>query len=216
VLVIGLGGGSVVKRMWRDYPWMRLDVVEIDEKVVEVAQCYFAVPQDERIRIFVEDGAGFVRVAPETYDVILIDAFDDDFVPRPLLTEEFLRACRDCLSPEGVIAYNVIGAVYGPHSRAFRSLYRTVRNVWRNVWVFPIGISQDSTDKTRNIVLFASDAQVDDEVLLARIANRANGRVSVPAFERCGEDLYRGKIRAGDVPIITEHHNRARRNRRRH
>jgi len=97
-LFIGLGGGSAVKRMWRDYPALAIDVAEIDEKVVEVAYRFFALPHDARIRVFVEDGAGFVRTAPDLYDLIIIDAFDDDFVPRPLMTEEFLRACRDCLS----------------------------------------------------------------------------------------------------------------------
>jgi spermidine synthase len=214
-LFIGLGGGSVVKRMWRDYTQLALDVVEIDEKVVEVAHEYFSVPRDPRIRVFVDDGAGFIRITPEVYDYVVIDAFDDDFVPRPLLTEEFLRGCHDHLAHDGVVAYNVIGAVYGPHSRAFRSLYRTLRNTWRRVWVFPIDLANDATDRTRNIIVLASDAELSDDQLLDRIASRVDGRVSVPSFERFGEDLYRGKVRAGDVPILTEHATRSRGGRRR-
>jgi spermidine synthase len=203
-LVIGLGGGSVVKRMWRDYPWMHVDAVEIDAEVVRIADEFFELPDDERIRVFVDDGRTFVATCTETYDVVIIDAFDDDHVPRPLLTEEFMRECRDLLTEGGVIAYNVIGAVYGSQSRPFRSLYRTAANLWRQVWVFPLGISDDIADKTRNIVMLASDAELDEEELLDRIANRVNGLVTVPAFERFGEDLYRGGIRTGDVPIITE------------
>lgn len=89
-LVIGLGGGTVVKRMWRDYPAMRIDVVELDPVVVDVARRYFALPDNERIRVMVGDGRAFVETTPECYDLLLVDAFDDDHVPRTFTTEEIL------------------------------------------------------------------------------------------------------------------------------
>lgn len=204
MLVLGLGGGSFVKRAWRDYPWLHIDAVEIDPEVVEVARAYFALPDDERIRVIVEDGRAFVRLAQDPYDIIVIDAFDDDHVPRPLLTEEFMRDCIGRLTPGGVIVYNIIGAVYGPHSRPFRSVYRTAANLWRNVWVFPLGIGDAPADNTRNIIMLATDAEMTEEQLLTRIASRVDGIVTVPAFERFAEDLYRGTIRSGDVPIMSD------------
>ena len=203
-LVIGLGGGSLVKRMWRDYAPIEIDAVEIDEQVVNIAREYFALPEDERIRVFVDDGRAFLDYCAETYDIIVIDAFDDDHIPRPLLTEEFLLACRERLSANGVVAYNLIGAVSGSHSKPFRSLYRTVATVWRNVWVFPIGSADGVTDSTRNMILLASDVELSTEALLERIACRVDGTVTVTGFERFGEDLYRGPIRSGDVAVITD------------
>ena len=203
-LVIGLGGGTVVKRMWRDYPWMHLDAVEIDPDVIEVARAFFALPQDPRIRIFEAEGRGFVRLASDIYDIVVIDAFDDDRVPVPLATEEFMRDVRDRMSEGGVIAYNYIGAIYGAESRLFRSLYRTASNVWRNLWVFPIGLNEDVTDRTRNVILLASDTDVDADAFLERIASRVEGMVTVPGFESFGQDWYRGGIRTGDVPILVE------------
>jgi spermidine synthase len=203
-LVIGLGGGSVVKRMWRDYPEMSLDVVEIDSEVVDVARELFGVPDDPRIRIFTEEGRGFVRLAPDIYDIVIVDAFDDDRVPRQLTCEEFMRDARDCMSPDGVIAYNVIGSIYGPHSKPFRSLYRTLANTWARIWVFPLEFSQDARDTSRNVIVLASDAELTDDELLNRISTRVDGIVTVPRFERFGEDLYRGSIRSGDVPLLIE------------
>jgi spermidine synthase len=201
-LVIGLGGGSVVKRMWRDYPEMRLDVVELDPEIVDAAHRYFALPEDERISIFVGDGRAFVEETPDTYDIVLVDAFDEDRVPRPLTTEEFMRAVRDRLGSGGVIAYNFIGMPWGDHSKPFRSLYRTLANVWRGVWVFALneGVLAEGT----NLVLMASDAEVSDDKLRARLADRVGGKVTVPAFETFGDDLYTGEIRTGDVPIIAD------------
>ena len=212
-LVIGLGGGSLVKRMWRDYAPMRIDAVEIDAEVVDIAHELFELPHDERIRVFVGDGREFVETCTDAYDIIVIDAFDDDYVPRPLITEEFLRTCRDRLAPDGVIAYNVIGSVYGPHSKQFRSLHRTASNVWRSVWTFPVNISDDARDQTRNIVMLASDAALSSDELLDRVADRVGGLVTVPGFERFAEDLYRGAIRTGDVGLLLDP---VAKNRRRH
>ncbi len=203
-LVIGLGGGSLVKRMWRDYAPMHVDAVELDPAVVDLAYDYFMLPDDDRIVVYAEDGRDFLRLTDATYDIIVIDAFDDDHIPRHLMTEEFLRECRDRLSADGVIAYNLIGAVYGPHSKPFRSLHRTANNVWRTVWTFPLGIADDILDDTRNIVLLASDIELTEDELLTRIADRVGGLVTVPRFERFGEDLYRGGIRTGDVPLLTD------------
>ena len=97
-LVIGLGGGSVVKRMWRDYPAMSLDVAEIDGEVVEVASALFELPDDDRIDVHIADGREFLTRRLDTYDIIIVDAFDDDRVPRPLLTEEFMRLAKDHLA----------------------------------------------------------------------------------------------------------------------
>lgn len=213
-LVLGLGGGSVVKRMWRDYPKMWLDVVELDPEVVDIARSFFELPDDPRITVIVEDGRSFVRRAAGPYDIIIIDAFDDDRIPRPMTTEEFLRECRDLLAPGGVIAYNVIGSVRGDESKPFRSLHRTASNVWRNVWTFTVGSADGSPEHTGNLVMLATDAEVTEDTLLERIAVRVGGLVTVPAFERFGDDLYRGSLRTGDVPLITDPPRSGRRERR--
>ena len=203
-LAVGLGGGSVVKRMWRDYPAMHIDVAEIDAEVAETARAFFALPDSERISIAIADGREFLKLTTDTYDIIIIDAFDEDRVPHHLQTEEFMREVRERLSPEGVVAYNFIGAVYGQRSKPFRSLHRTACNVWRSVWTFPVGLGDDVADTTRNIILLASDIDLGVDELLDRIASRVDGLVSVPGFERFGEDLYDGAIRSGDVAMLLD------------
>ncbi len=201
-LVIGLGGGSVVKRMWRDYQDMTLDVVELDPEIVEVAHRFFELPRDPRIRVVVDDGRAFLETATGNWDIVIVDAFDEDRVPRSLTTEEFLRLVRDRLSADGVVAYNFIGAPTGDHSKPFRSLYRTLSNVWRHVWVFMT--DEGLLTEGANLILLGTDADVSADELRARLAGRVGGKVSVPAFDRFGEDLYTGEIRTGDVPIIVD------------
>jgi len=204
-LVIGLGGGTVVKRMWRDYPQMRIDTVEIDAEVANIARTQFALPDDERIQVTIGDGRAFLEESSAAYDIIIVDAFDGEGVPAHLLTEEFARHARGRLTPDGVLAYNVHGSVEGDRSKAFRSQYRTLTNVFSRLWVFPIGLSAGGpVGKHRELIVLATDASLATDKLLARIASRVGGRVSVPAFEHFGADLYRGSVRSGDVPLLLD------------
>jgi spermidine synthase len=216
-LAIGLGGGSVVKRMWRDYPDMRIDAVELDPAVVAIAREYFALPDDPRIRITIGDGRRFLEHAEGiTWDLILVDAFDDFEIPARLVTEEFIRTGRSHLTDDGVMAYNVIGRVSGDKSRYFRSLYRTAHNVFANVWVFVVTPNTRLVlTEDRNIVMLCSDAALTAEELVARIRDRLGGLVTVPEFETYADDLYLEPIRSGDVPSLLDPPRRHGRHRKR-
>ncbi|MCL2503632.1 MAG: fused MFS/spermidine synthase [Coriobacteriia bacterium] len=207
VLVVGLGGGSFIKRAWRDYPNMTIDVVEIDPKVILVASKYFDMPEDERIRIHAEDGRRFLAGTDEKYDLIVMDAYYADALPSHLVTAEFFEEAKAHLTPDGVLAYNMIGSVEGTRSELFRSMYKTADSVWENLWVFPIGIASDGNLLlNRNIIVLATDNRLSNSVLLGRIENGVSGRVTVDGFNGYGADLYDGPIDTTDVPLLTDQH----------
>jgi predicted membrane-bound spermidine synthase len=99
ILFVGLGGGSAPKRMWRDFPDVRLRVAEIDPVVVEVAERYFALPRDGRLEVAVADGRGYLDRTDGRFDVIVLDAFFADGIPFHLFTHEFLELARKRLNP---------------------------------------------------------------------------------------------------------------------
>lgn len=205
VLVLGLGAGAVTKRMWHDYPQMRIDSVEIDPVVVDVAERYFGLPEDPRLRVTVADARRYVQTTKETYDIIIVDAYYADSLPFHLTTTEFFQETKARLAPDGVVAYNVISPVQGAKSDLFRSMYRTASGVWDHVWAFPIGISADpASEANRNIIVLASDADVSRETLLGRIERGLDGRVQIPGFEEYGRDLWTGVVPVADVPELSD------------
>ncbi len=207
VLIVGLGGGTLPKRMLRDYPGVKIDVVEIDPEVVRVAKQYFDLPDDPRLRVFAEDGRRFIKRSKDTYDIIVMDAYYADALPFHLTTEEFLRQAKARLAPDGVLAYNVIGSVEGERSKLFRSMYRTASGVWRQLWVFPIGIGENGLrGENRNIIVLASDNRLTEDELRARIENRVSGLVTVPGFKDYGRDLWTDRVPTSDVPLLTDQH----------
>lgn len=204
-LVLGLGGGTLSKRMWRDYPEITVDTVELDPVVVEVARRYFAFPDDPRLSVVVQDARRFVQTTDRRYDMIVVDTYYADAVPFHMTTEEFFREAKSRLATDGVVAYNIISAVSGKRSDLLRSVHRTADRVWGHLWVFPIGIGVDGdATRTRNVILLATDADISATELRRRIAARVDGRVTIEGFEGFGDDLYTGIVEAAGVPILTD------------
>ncbi len=205
VLILGLGGGALPKRWWRDYPDMQIDTVEIDPAVVRISKEYFDLPSDPRLRVFTQDARRFVQTSTDTYDVIFVDAYYADSLPFHLTTNEFFGEVKRRLAPGGVVAYNAIGSITGTRSELFRGMHKTVSANWQNVWVFPIGIgSSGLTELGRNIIVLASDASVSDDELVRRIESNVDGRVKLAEYPSFAADLYTNTIVADDVPLLTD------------
>jgi spermidine synthase len=207
VLFVGLGAGSSEKRMWRDFPDLRLQVVELDPVVVDVAHRYFAVPEDDpRLRIDVGDGRQFLAGDERQWDVIVIDAFFADAIPFHLVTREFLELAQSRLAPGGVIVTNAIGAVDGPGSRLFRSIYRTYRTVFPTVLVHPDILPDDDGDRTfRNLILVATEGAAPQRTfLLERWRGIRSEHPSAPSLDEPILDRHDRLIPTGDVPTLTD------------
>jgi spermidine synthase len=115
VLLVGLGGGSMVHFLRHYDPDVSIDVVEIDPAIVDVAKKYFLVREDERTKIIVADAVKYLTGSPPRYDVVYMDAFlkptrqtDSTGVPLRLKTEALQRdILRKALVPDGVAVYNL-------------------------------------------------------------------------------------------------------------
>jgi spermidine synthase len=185
VLVIGLGGGTVPKRFVRDYPQVTVDAVEIDPAVIKIAQRYFFVEPGPRLKLHESDGRQFLRRTTRKWDMILLDAYYADTVPFFLTTREFFTLARSRLNPGGVLVNNVVGQVSGPRSKFFRSVYKTMAEVfpqmsavvvpesgaeWKNIEVF--GVSARATLSLAELRKRAAQLKgklIKDDALLGRL-----------------------------------------------
>ncbi|MGH2405905.1 MAG: spermidine synthase, partial [bacterium] len=205
VLVVGLGGGSIPKRFWRDYPEMTIEVAELDPRVVEVAKQFFGVREDARFRIAVQDGRLFLRKAQGLYDMIILDAYFDEAIPFHLTTREFLVLVKSRLGKGGVIVFNMLGALTGPHSRLFRAMYRTVAEVFPGVYVFPTAFRPyHDGERIRNIIVVASEQRGLTRGEILQRARSLTARVTYRQFLRYAEDYFDELIPVADVPSLTD------------
>ncbi len=134
VLLIGLGAASLTKFLYRNYPLAKLTVVEIEERVVAAARQFFKLPDDPlRLNIVIADGAQFITENSKTYDLILVDGFDEDARPGALDTLPFYQMCRARLNSNGIMAVNLLG-----RSRGYKSSIERISNSFDDrVLAFP-------------------------------------------------------------------------------
>lgn len=154
VLIVGLGGGAMVHFYEHYDAEVKVDAVEIDEKVVQVADKYFDVRTRKNTKIITADAFKYFTSNQTLYDVIYMDAFlkpseqtDTTGQPLNLKTIAFYKGLREHLTPEGIVIINL-----NIHPRTSDDL-ATIRSAYPQTYAFratsPNMIVACTWDKTR-------------------------------------------------------------------
>jgi len=107
-LLLGVGGGSLVRFLVGQLPEVRLDAVEKRAKVLEVARSHFGMPDDPRLQLHVDDGMRFLQEGePGRWDLMFIDLHDSEGMAPVVRHPDFFAACRRGLSETGMLAINL-------------------------------------------------------------------------------------------------------------
>lgn len=132
ILVIGLGGGSMVKYLQQNLPEARIEAVELDPEVLRVAQEYFDVRPDPQLILICEDGRKYLESQAQAYDLIFLDAYGPSEIPPALATLEFLQQVRLHLNQEGAVVANLWGL---PENRKYLSMLRTFQEAFGEIHI---------------------------------------------------------------------------------
>ena len=111
ILMIGLGGCAVSNFLSRLYPQAVIDVVEIDQKVIDVSRKFFYLKETFNYKVYHDDGRRFVQKmsGKKKYDLIYLDAFKSGSIPFHLKTIQFYEDIIQVLSQRGVVGSNLYG-----------------------------------------------------------------------------------------------------------
>jgi hypothetical protein len=105
--IVGLGTGTLAAY---GKPGDRIRFYEINPQVRPIAENLFTYLRDSGAQITYADGdarASLTREAPQSFDVLAIDAFSGDAIPLHLLTTEALVLYKKHLAPNGILAFHV-------------------------------------------------------------------------------------------------------------
>ena len=128
ILMIGLGGGSLVKYCHRHLPTTELTAIEIDPEVIALRTHFYVPPDDERLQVINADGAQYVaQMAAEggRTDVVLVDAYDQHGVAKAVMERVFFENAKQVLGDRGVFIFNLVApaAESEPHIQLIRSVF---------------------------------------------------------------------------------------------
>ncbi len=134
VLVIGAGDGGVLRELQK-YPEIEeIDLVEIDERVIEVSKTY--LPQtavgfsNPRVNVHIADGLRFIRHVENRYDLIIVDSTDPSGPGEVLFTREFYGNCSAALTENGIMVNQHESPFYAGDAADMRRAHKRIAAVF--------------------------------------------------------------------------------------
>lgn len=131
VLVIGAGDGGTVRELARYDTIEHIDMVEIDERVVEVSKEFLQQTacrlDDPRVNIVYDDGLRFVRRKENCYDLIIVDSTDPFGPGEGLFTSEFYGNCFNALTEKGILVNQHESPYYADDAKAMQRAHKRIK-----------------------------------------------------------------------------------------
>jgi spermidine synthase len=109
IVLIGLGGGSLIKFCYYRLPGTQLTAIELDPEVIAFRDSFLLPPDDARLQVLQADGAEYLERTEKGIDVLLVDAFDKTGFAPSLANREFFENALAKLSGNGVLVINLAG-----------------------------------------------------------------------------------------------------------
>lgn len=130
VLIIGAGDGGALRELTRYKTVEKIDLVEIDEKVVEVCKKYLPKTacgfDDSRVNVHFQDGLKFVRRCENQYDLIIVDSTDPFGPGEGLFTKEFYGNCCNALTENGIMVNQCESPFYSEDRMAMQRAHKRI------------------------------------------------------------------------------------------
>jgi len=131
-LLLGLGGGAVAN-IFQNLNF-RVDAVEFDERISDIAKKYFSLSPD--VNVIIDDARHYLETTRQTYDLIFFDVFKGDVQPPHVLSLECFKKAKSLLNKKGLIIVNFNGFINDETGKPFRSVFATLNAAGLNTRIF--------------------------------------------------------------------------------
>lgn len=107
VLILGLGGGTIVKLIHKNWPVATITGVDIDKEIVELGEKYLGLDKS-LVKIKICDASQHTKYNPRNtkFDLIVVDLYNGDQFPKKFETDKFINLVSKLLSKKGIAIFN--------------------------------------------------------------------------------------------------------------
>jgi len=110
ILLLGLGGGTLVHLIRLFFPKANITCVDIDKEHIKVARRFFKIPK-KNVTVIEGDAYSVLRASKQRYDWIIDDVFQhvSGEPERDGKAYQLLKTYQDNLAKNGLLSLNIIG-----------------------------------------------------------------------------------------------------------
>lgn len=167
LLVLGMSGGASIRQHQQFSASTRIDAVEIDPKIIEIAKNNFGIKEGDSLKIWQADARPFLTVSKKKYEMVEIDLFQGSpYTPFYVLTQEFFQSVLAHLNEDGIMMMNIYAP--GKHE-LLQPVLATIASVFLSVYSVPV--------YGQNFVVIASRSPLDEQEIKDRVS-RAQANIS--------------------------------------
>lgn len=185
ITVIGSAGGTLF-RIWQELFGNRFEFqfegAEIDPVVARLSAQFFGVNYPN-LKVKTIDGRRYLRHSPNRFDVVVLDAYNNLYIPPHLTSLEFFQLVESKLTTNGVMMANIhswlntVGVI--------GRIIRTIAEVFEKVWIVTIS--------STNFMIIGTNGASD---LFAAINNLP------PALNDLAKQIERRSHQMTDLPKV--------------
>ncbi len=154
-LLIGMGGGTIASELQRLF--IKLDIVDIDQRMFDVAQEYFYFKKNNS-QFFVDDARYFLNKSKKKYDLIVFDVLNGESQPSNLFTKEGVAKMKENLTEDGFLIIE-FQEILDKESKAYKSICNTLLDSELSVY------TSISYDEIADILIIAGKNPIDFSML---------------------------------------------------
>jgi spermidine synthase len=193
IAILGNAAGTTARALGHYFPDAQIDAVEIDGELTQVGRDLFDL-RAPNLTTHTADARPWLRQSDERYDLIMVDAYHQPYIPFYMATREFFELVREHLTPAGVAAINI---GHPENSDDLEEvLTATVRAEFRYVL-------RDPVVETNTVLLASKAALSAGHVTRARDSLHVDLRPVATRFAaRLGPSLLGGRVYTDDVSPV--------------
>lgn len=134
ILIVGLGGGTLPDTYSLLFPESEIVISEIDDAVFRVARDFFGFRETDKIKVDISDARVYIKRAGlrgEKFDLVILDAFNGEYIPEHLMSTEFLQEVKRLLPEDGMVVANTFSTsrLYAAESNTYREVFGEIYNI---------------------------------------------------------------------------------------
>ncbi|MCR5755433.1 MAG: fused MFS/spermidine synthase [Acetatifactor sp.] len=178
VLILGMGTGTFATQCDRYFDNLGVEGVEIDQKITDLASEYFALSGDVKVTTY--DGRAYLNAIEETYDVIMVDAYQDITIPFQMSSREFFTSVKKHLNKDGVMVVNM-NMRGSKEGNINQYLADTISDVFGEVYTVDVAGSTNrelfASDNAKLLTVFSQNVSLEENEGLFDMMNRVEGNL---------------------------------------
>ena len=136
ILLIGMGTGILVNQFEKLFNNLqKIDVIDIEENILDIAQNYFNFKQSEKFNFILQDGLVYLNNTKQKYDLIIVDVASDEGIDSRFCSLEYLESIKKHLKKDGIFVSNMPSSadIFNPKNTFIHNLLKDYKKIFKNV-----------------------------------------------------------------------------------